>query len=86
MPAAPILMGLILITFTISTVSVKVSPDGPPAERTWNQTGNTYSIEQLPFDYVERVPSIGVTLTTVKTAPGCSPEQVRRGMLFILAT
>jgi hypothetical protein len=55
---------------------VKISPDLPPASRSWNSTGNSATLIELPFNYTARGPN-GVVLTTVKTVPGCAPEQVR---------
>ncbi|KAF8059726.1 PAP15 [Scenedesmus sp. PABB004] len=54
--------------------AVTISPDGPPKQRVYNQSGDPSGA--VPFNYTQTLPN-GVTLTTVKTAPGCSPEQAR---------
>jgi hypothetical protein len=74
--AVPLLVLHILTIVIIHAHAVNVFPDLPPAERTWNGTGNSANVTELPFDYIAEQPN-GVVLTTMKTVPGCSPGQVR---------
>lgn len=74
---AAVVLALLNIMFFHKSLCVKIAPDLPPAERPWSATGNSDTVLELPFNFVERRAD-GITLTTVKTAPGCSPEQVTR--------
>jgi hypothetical protein len=71
-----VLVALVLFLSATPVIdAVRINPDLPPAQRSWDQTGNSDFIAELPFDY--SAPGLGgVNLTTVKTAPGCSPYQV----------
>lgn len=71
-----VLVALVIVLSTTHVIhAVRINPDLPPAQRSWEQTGNSDFIAELPFDY--SAPGLGgVNLTTVKTAPGCSPYQV----------
>ncbi len=73
--AAPAVVAFTAALFVWSAIAVTVTPDLPPAQRDWNATGNSDFINELPFNFTAEVPN-GITLTTVKTAPGCAPEQV----------
>ncbi|KAF8059725.1 PAP15 [Scenedesmus sp. PABB004] len=77
MAALPGTAALLVALVALSLVgAVTISPDGPPAQRVYNQSGEVSgAVPELPFNYTQTLPN-GVTLTTVKTAPGCSPEQV----------
>lgn len=61
-----------LLVATAAVCAVRIDPDGPSVSVT---PGNTVQGAFLPFNYSED------GLTTVKTAPGCAPEQVHSVLL-----
>jgi hypothetical protein len=75
-PLPPLVLLLVCCCAAAITAvyGVTVSPDLPPI--TVPYAGLPQPVE-LPFNYVYTDPTTGVTFTTVKTVPGCAPEQVQ---------
>jgi hypothetical protein len=68
------LAALAAALYVSHVAAVTVTPDLPPGQRNWSDTGNSDFVVDLPFDYREKGPS-GIILTTIKSAPGCSPDR-----------